>query len=415
MANLWFTNPKLEQKMDKQDVNRIFESQERHLAQIDTKLHRYLYSQINWNARLISIKGARGTGKTTMLLQRIKESFPHPEQALYASLDNLWFANHSLFDLVDYHVTHGGTHLFLDEVHYLKEWQTVIKNIYDDYPNLSIVYTGSSMLKINRDEGDLSRRQLAYELAGMSFREYLKFEGIIDCEPLPLEEINENHQVLARKVCAACKVQNAFEQYLQAGYYPFYKEPGGGYDERLRQIIAQVLEGDYPAIDDVTPATIRKARRMLMILAENPPQTPNISQLCKELDTDSKQGMKILYALERAGLLVLLESSGATLKKLSRPAKIYCENPNIMNVIVPDASIGTLRECYFLNQLHVKYRILYPPKGDFLVDNKYLYEIGDKGKTFNQIKDVPNSYLAVDNTEIGHGNRIPLWCFGFLY
>ncbi len=401
--------------MESQEVQGIYESQERRLKSVETRFHRFLYSRINWNARLISIQGARGTGKTTMLLQRIKEMFPQPEQVLYASLDNLWFANHSLFDLVDYHVMHGGTHLFLDEVHYLKEWQTTLKNLYDDYPQLSIVHTGSSLLKINKEGGDLSRRQVVYSLPGLSFREYLAFEQLVEAPVVSLEEIHSRHLELARTVTASCAVQRTFELYLAKGYYPFYKEPGDGYEERLLQIVAQVLESDYPAIDDVLPSTIRKARRMLMILAENPPQTPNITQLCLELEMDRKQGMKMLYALERAGLLNLLEASSATLKNLSRPAKIYCENPNLMHVLASEAAIGTIRECFFLNQLRVGHQVLYPSQGDFLVDGKYLYEIGGRKKSFSQIKDVPNSFLAVDNTEIGRGNRIPLWCFGFLY
>ena len=286
----------------------------------------------------------------------------------------------------------------------------------DDYPQLSLVYSGSSLLKISKEGGDLSRRQVVYSLPGLSFREYLVFEKLCELPMLPLEELHANHVDLARKVSSSCgAVQSAFDRYLLSGYYPFYKEPGDGYEERLQQIVAQVLESDYPSIDDALPSTTRRIRKMLMILAETPPQTPNISQLCLELETDYKQGMKMLYALDRARLLNLLETSGATLKNLSRPAKIYCENPNLMHALVPKADIGTIRECFFFNQLRVKHQVVYPSQGDFWVDGKYLYEIGDRKKSFSQIKDIPNSFLAVDNTEIGHGNRIPLWCFGFLY
>ncbi|MBQ7650979.1 MAG: ATP-binding protein [Victivallales bacterium] len=401
--------------MEEINLQGIKASQERRLKCLKGDFHRYLYSQIDWNSRLVCIIGARGTGKTTMLLQRIKEAFSASGCALYASLDNLWFTNNSLLDLVDYHVTHGGTHLFLDEVHYLEDWQTIIKNIYDDYPELSIVYTGSSLLKINRKKGDLSRRQRVYSLSGLSFREYLEFEGIVTLPPLSLEELHSNHVELGRKMASICKILNAFEKYLLQGYYPFYKGNEDGYGELVCEIVSQVLEGDYPAIEEVQPSTIRKARKMLMILAENPPQTPNFSKLCQELESDYKQGMKMLFTLERAGLLNLLEASGATLKNLSRPSKIYCENPNLMQALVPQASIGTIRECFFLNQLHISHQIVYPPQGDFLVDDTFLYEIGGRKKTFEQIKDIQNSFLAVDNTEIGHNNRIPLWCFGFLY
>ncbi len=397
------------------DVQIILASQERRLKSIEGCFHRYLYSQIDWDARLVCILGARGTGKTTMLLQRIKEGFTEPGKAMYASLDNLWFAKHSLLDLVDYHVANGGTHLFLDEVHYQDEWQTMLKNIYDDYPALSIVYTGSSLLKISRKKGDLSRRQRVYTLPGLSFREYLDFDRQLSFPAVSLEELHSNHVELSRELASKCNVQSAFDKYLLQGYYPFFKGNEDGYWELIREIVTQVLEVDYPAYDEVQLSTIRRARTMLMVLAENPPQTPNFTKLCQELETDYKQGMKMLYALERAGLLNLLEASGATLKNLSRPAKIYCENPNLMQALVPNASIGTLRESFFLNQLHVGHRIVYPSHGDFMVDDTFLYEVGGRKKSFEQIKDIDNSFLAVDNTEVGHGNRIPLWCFGFLY
>ena len=397
------------------DVEVILASQERRLKGIESRFHRYLYSQIDWKSRMVCILGARGTGKTTMLLQRIKEAFPEPGRALYASLDNLWFANHSLLDLVDWHIANGGTHLFLDEVHYQEEWQTMLKNIYDDYPGLSIVYTGSSLLKISRKKGDLSRRQRVYTLPGLSFREYLDFEKQLSFPAVSLGDLHSKHVELSRNVASACNVQSAFDKYLLQGYYPFFKGNEDGYLELVRGIVSQVLEGDYPAYDEVQPSTVRKARKMLMILAENPPQTPNFTKLCQKLETEYKQGMKMLFALERAALLNLLEASGATLKNLSRPAKIYCENPNLMQALVSNASVGTLRECFFLNQLRVGHNIAYPPKGDFLVDDTFLYEVGGRKKSFEQIKDIENSFLAVDNTEIGHGNRIPLWCFGFLY
>jgi len=402
-------------KMDELNIQMILASHERRLASVSSRFHRFLYSRLNWKSRLICLQGARGTGKTTMLLQRIKEAFPSSGNVLYASLDNLWFATHSLLDLVDYHVLHGGTHLFLDEIHYLPNWQTILKNIYDDYPSLSIVYTGSSLLKIDRKQGDLSRRQRVYSLPGLSLREYMVYEGIGNWPALSLEDLQQSHVELSREISAACKVQGVFEKYLSQGYYPFYKGNEDVYPDLLGAIVTQVLEGDYPAIEAVQPSTIRKARKMLMILAENPPQTPNFSRLCQELETDYKLGINMLFALERAGLLNLLEASGASLKNLSRPAKIYCENSNLMQALVPQPSIGTIRECFFLNQLRLDHKLVYPAQGDFLVDDTFLYEVGGHKKSFEQIKDMPNSFLAVDNTEIGHGNRIPLWCFGFLY
>jgi predicted AAA+ superfamily ATPase len=256
---------------------------------------------------------------------------------------------------------------------------------------------------------------VTYELRGLSFREFLMFEGIAEIPALTLADLVRGHVTLAREVISKMKVLANFDKYLTGGFYPFYLEPGDGYDMRIRQMVNQVLESDYPSIEAVTAGTIRKVRRMLMLLSEKPPQTPNISVLARELEVDRNQCVKMMYALERAGLLNLLSSEAASLKNLSRPEKIYCENPNLMRALVPSADRGTLRECFALNQLRAAGEVTYPSQGDFLVNGKVLFEVGGKGKSFEQIRDLPDSYLAVDDLEIGDGSRIPLWCLGFLY
>lgn len=377
---------------------------------------RYLIDKIDWRDNLIAIKGAKGTGKTTMLLQHIKESFTDKDKALYLSLDNLWFETHSINDLVEYHYTHGGTHLFLDEVHYYPKWKTLIKNINDDYPGLHVVYTGSSMLKIDSDVADLSRRQLPYTLHGMSFREYLLYEGLAEMEPISLDLLLRDHRRIAEDILSnGMKILPAFGEYLRYGYYPFYKSVYSGFEIRLQQVVNHVLENDYPIIEGVEQSTIRKTKRMFMILAEQVPQTPNMSNLYNELETDRNQGLKMLYALEKAGLLALLSDKPKHIDKLSRPEKIFMDNSNLMYAYAMAPNIGTVRETFFLSQLAVDHSVTYPAKGDFLVDGKYLFEVGGRKKSFEQIKDVADSYLAVDDTEIGHHNRIPLWMFGLLY
>ena len=372
---------------------------------------RYLIDKIDWRDNLIAIKGAKGTGKTTMLLQHIKESFTDKDKALYLSLDNLWFETHSINDLVEYHYTHGGTHLFLDEVHYYPKWKTLIKNINDDYPGLHVVYTGSSMLKIDSGVADLSRRQLPYTLHGMSFREYLLYEGLAEMEPISLDLLLRDHRRIAEDILSnGMKILPAFVEYLRYGYYPFYKSVYSGFEIRLQQVVNHVLENDYPIIEGVEQSTIRKTKKMFMILAEQVPQTPNMSNLYNELETDRNQGLKMLYALEKAGLLALLSDKPKHIDKLSRP-----ENSNLMYAYAMAPNIGTVRETFFLSQLAVDHSVTYPAKGDFLVDGKYLFEVGGRKKSFEQIKDVADSYLAVDDTEIGHHNRIPLWMFGLLY
>lgn len=377
---------------------------------------RYLIDKIDWRDNLIAIKGAKGTGKTTMLLQHIKESFTDKDKALYLSLDNLWFETHSINDLIEYHYTHGGTHLFLDEVHYYPKWKALIKNINDDYPGLHVVYTGSSMLKIDSGVADLSRRQLPYTLHGMSFREYLLYEGLAEMEPISLDLLLRDHRRIAEDILSnGMKILPAFGEYLRYGYYPFYKSVYSGFEIRLQQVVNHVLENDYPIIEGVEQSTIRKTKKMFMILAEQVPQTPNMSNLYNELETDRNQGLKMLYALEKAGLLALLSDRPKHIDKLSRPEKIFMDNSNLMYAYAMAPNIGTVRETFFLSQLAVDHSVTYPAKGDFLVDGKYLFEVGGRKKSFEQIKDVADSYLAVDDTEIGHHNRIPLWMFGLLY
>lgn len=401
--------------MEENIVEGIYRLYNRKINTVTTGFIRYLFYQINWNDRLIGIKGARGVGKTTLMLQHIKEHFPDRNKALYVSLDNLWFTTHSLGDLVEYHYTHGGTHLFLDEVHRYPQWQTVLKNLYDDYPDLNIVYTGSSMLEIDFSQGDLSRRQIVYHLTGLSFREFLEFENAVKVKPVSWEDLLSRHAEIAAGIIADIKILPLFEKYLKTGYYPFYKETFEGYDFRLQEVIRQVIESDLPAVEDIQYTTIRKVKKMLMILAERVPHTPKMSELYKELETNREQGLRMLYALERGGLLSLLTTETKSYRSLSRPDKIYLNNTNLMYALSPRVDVGTLRETFFLNQLDNCHEVLLPPTGDFFIDRQYLFEVGGRSKTFEQIKDIPDSYLAVDGTEIGHHNRIPLWMFGLLY
>ena len=389
----------------------------RRILDVSMELRRFLEKRIEWKDRLIAILGSRGSGKTTLLLQHIRESFlENPDAALYVSADNLWFETHSIVELADYHYKNGGTHIFIDEIHYLQDWQIIIKNLYDEYPKLHIVYTGSSLLRLSADGGDLSRRQICYCLPGLSFREYLYFEGILDCAAVSLQELIKDHVKLATKYTKDIKILKHFSEYLKNRYYPFYKEVYAGYDIRLSQITTQILESDYPAVETISYSSVQKIKKMLYILAQSCPQTPNMSELYNQLDTDRNQGLKMLYILERAKLLNLLSSEKASLKNMAKPDKIYCDNTNIMYSLTEDINVGTKRETFFLNQLRsAGYTVTYPKKGDFLVDGKYLFEVGGKTKSFDQIKDLPDSFLAIDDEEIGRGNKIPLWMFGFLY
>lgn len=402
--------------MEETSLSGLYRTSVRLIGQTTTSFHRYLYDKVNWESRLIAIKGARGVGKTTMMLQSLKERFAeHPERALYVSMDNLWFANHSLTEVVEYHYTHGGTHLFIDEVHKYPLWQTLIKNIYDEYPDLHVVFTGSSMLKIDNGKADLSRRMSDYTLNGLSFREFLSFEAGIEVPVIALEELLKDHVRIAMQLTSRVKILPLFETYLEHGYYPFYKEKMDDFDERLKRIVYAVLNEDVPAIEEITYPTVQKLQRMLMILAERVPQTPKMNELYAILETTREQGLKMLGLLQRAALLQLLSTETREFHHLLKPDKIYLNNPNLMYALTGHPDKGTLRETFFTNQLSTVTDVSYPRKGDFLIDHKYLFEVGGKNKTFDQIKDLPDSFLAIDNVETGYGDRIPLWMFGLLY
>ena len=396
-------------------VRHIYDESSDRIRETDCSYHRYLYDEIDWNARVIALSGPKGVGKTTMFLQYLKEHPKVAETALYVSLDSIWTDAFELYDLVKHHVQHGGTSVYIDEVHYLKNWQRLVKNLYDSFKGLRIAYTGSSILQLQAGGGDLSRRQIEYSLPGLSFREYLKLEGVGDFRPVGLAELLSGHVGYAADVTAKVRVLPHFERYLKSGYYPFYREDVAHYGRKLVQVVNQVLERDLPMVEDVSTDTVRKARRMLSILAESTPQTPNVTRLSRDLEMDRKQGVKVLHLLRRAGLLGLLAEDADALKYLGSPNKIFCENPNLMHALTPNPDKGTLRESFFNNQVGVVAQLTYPKTGDFLADGRYLFEVGGAGKSFEQIKDESEGYLAVDDTEVGRGNRVPLWLFGMMY
>lgn len=412
-----FATETIERKvMDYTDIQPLLNAYHRMLAATSLRFKRYLYKQINWEVRLLGIKGARGVGKTTMLLQRIKETFDNVDSAFYVSLDNLWFQNHSAEDLVEFLYTHGVNHIYLDEVHKYRGWSVFLKNIYDNYPDLNIVYTGSAMLAIDHSQSDLSRRQSLYTLHGLSFREYLEYEGIIVLEPLSLEDLLSKHVGYAMAAASRIKVLKCFEQYLDYGYYPYYKEAGKDYLMRIGEVVQLVIDGDIPAVEEsITYATRQKIKKLLMVVAENVPLEPNINKLAASLESTRDQTLKMLYWLDRSALLWLLTDKAKDYKHLAGPKKIYLGNTNLMNAIGSKVSKGTQRETFFACQVGAVATLLAPKQGDFMVDGKYLFEVGRTQKTFDQIANLPDSYLAIDNMEVGNGHRIPLWLFGCLY
>lgn len=387
------------------------------IDRIPLQFKRYLWNNIDWQHRLIAIMGARGTGKTTFLLQSIKENheISTPLRVMYASLDNLWFGSNSLFELAETFTRYGGKALFLDEVHKYPNWSRELKNVYDTFPDLKIVFTGSSLLDIYRGEADLSRRVARYEMTGMSFREYLNMTGH-DLPGYDLEEILGNHISISRELNQKIEFPLLhFNEYIRKGYYPFFKEAGELYLNQLNQIVNTVLENDIPATHFVEYATIHKIKNLLNYLATSTPFKPNISKLSGLVGINRNQLVELIHLLDRAHLLNNLTAGSQKLSRLAKPEKIYLHNTNLYFAFGMNPDEGSIRETFFYNQLSGKHHITYPTKADFLVDDKFIFEVGGKGKDSKQIKNIKNSYIAADGIEYGIGNKIPLWLFGFLY
>ena len=401
--------------MELTDIRPIVEFYHSKLAQVALDFKRYLYAQINWDSRVIGIKGERGVGKTTMLLQRIKEKYSNPDDTFYISLDHYWFGTHQLQDLIEFLYKRGISEFYIDEVHKYKGWSTILKNLVDQYKDLRIIYTGSSLLEIDNAKVDMSRRQTPYTLKGMSFREYLAYEDILHVDAIPLEELLKNHVSIAIRMIPKTKILVAFEAYLRSGVYPFYKDAGLDFLVRLKEVVDTVIESDLPAVEKITYDTIEKCKKLLMIIAENVPLQPNVNRLSTSLGTTRDSLLKLLYNLDKAEILELLTVELKSYKKLVNPEKIYLGNTNLMYALSPKIDVGTLRETFFIDQLSSIGTVQMPPKGDFLVNGKYLFEVGGESKEFDQIAGIPDSYLAIAGIETGYGVRIPLWMFGLLY
>jgi hypothetical protein len=372
---------------------------------------------ISWDARLVGIKGARGCGKTTLILQHILKEFSHDyEKALYLSLDNIWFADHSLIDIADYFVKRGGTHLFLDEVHKYPQWTAEIKNLYDEYPDLYIVFTGSSLLEINDARADLSRRALMYELPGLSFREYI---WIITDEQFPalsLDEILENHVSAAHQIHMHIKPFEFFEDYLKMGYYPYFLEGEQDYSQRLNETVLMILEQELPLLRLIETAYVQKLKQLLSIIAESAPFKPNVSRLSERIGIHRSTFLSYMNYLSQARLVRPLYTHARGLNSLQKPNKLFLDNTNLMHVLSSEnPNIGNMRETFFANQVSHTAMLQYSEVGDFLVDNRLTMEIGGKNKSLKQLRGIPEAYVAADDIEYGHGKTIPLWLFGFLY
>lgn len=395
----------------------LFKKHRALLSQVRMDIIRDTFNVIDWQKPLVAIRGSRGVGKTTLMRQYIRTRYGiDAGEALYCAMDSIYFSTHSLLDLCERFTMMGGRHLFLDEVHKYPSWSREIKEINDLYPNLRITFTGSSLLQILNAEADLSRRVLSYSMRGLSFREYLQFYYGIKLPARTLPEILANAGAICDEVNAVCAPQKMFEQYLRVGFYPFYDGDESEYYSRLENVVNFIIDQELVEFCNIETAYTRKLKAMLMYLAANSPFEVNIAKLATYLELNKATVLSYLSSMARAELISLLYSDNKSVTKMQKPDKIYINNPNLQCMLSGDVKIGTLRECFAVNQLSAKHTVEYgKAQGDFRVDGKYTFEVGGADKKFTQIAGVADSFILADGIAFPIGNKLPLWLVGFTY
>jgi len=393
----------------------IYEISERAVGQVSIQ---HIRTQIEWldqPERLICIKGSRGAGKTTLLLQFAKTRL-HDMQYVYVSLDNLFFTENKLFDFADDFSKNGGKYLLIDEVHHYPNWSVELKNIYDSLPDLKIIYTGSSLLHLTGGRADLSRRSVVHTLPGLSLREFIGFADNIKFPVFELEDILRNHVKISKSVLTKIKPIKKYSEYIEMGYFPFFLEGKENYRSKVSEVINQVLESDLPYAAKINYNNIHKLKQLLYVISESAPFKPNIEKLSERIGISKNTLKDYLHYMNDALLINLLHKESKGISRLTKPEKIYLHHPNLMMAITGSSvNTGNLRETFFFNQVSYNHQVNYTDNGDFLIDNRYVFEIGGKNKTGKQITNITNSFLGLDNIEIGNRNEIPLWLIGFLY
>jgi predicted AAA+ superfamily ATPase len=396
-------------------MEKLFEKYFRKVDQADVKFTRHLLSEIDWRDRLIGIKGARGTGKTTLLLQYAKQYLPAGNQTLYVSLDDLYFTEHHLSDLVDDFVKQGGKFLLLDEVHRYSDWSVQIKNIYDDHSGLQVIFTGSSILQLQKAKGDLSRRAVMYELTGLSFREFVNLSANKALPVIAWDDLLIHHTEIARETVKILHPLEYFREYLMSGYYPYFLENKSSYLQKLTETIDLALTTDLPSNTEISYTSIEKLKQLLYIISQSVPFQPNVSKLAERIGVSRNTLIQFFSYLEDLRIIKRVFSSTQGIGLLQKPDKILIHHPNLQVALAEENSnIGSIRESYFVNQTSFRHQVNYAKQGDFLIEGR-TFEIGGKNKKIRQIRQVDNGYIVADDLEIGINNRMPLWIFGFLY
>ena len=401
-------------------MEKLFQYQNSILKRVSDGFFRPAFQKIPWQERFVGIKGLRGVGKTTLLLQHLKYDLGVSAEHLYVTLDHPYFYSHSLYDLAESFYHRGGVTLLVDEVHKMQNWSEQIKIIYDGLSELQLVFTASSALDIFRGGADLSRRVLTFSLNGLSFREYLQFYHDIRLEPIRLSELLANHIHLATHISAQFRPLALFKDYLQRGYFPFSRMLSKeSFEQRLIQTLEVVLNEDLSYVEGYSSDHIFKVKKLFGILAESAPFTANISAISDKLAIGRNTLLAYLHALEKAGLLHFLNREGKGVSLLQKPDKIYLENTNLAYVLKEQPDPGTLRETFMLNQLENAGKATRLPKqGDMMIveeEEKIVFEIGGRNKNGRQIENIENGFVVADDIEIGFEKKIPLYLFGLLY
>lgn len=400
-------------------LNEFFELQKEIISATTLDFKRYLYEKIDWTPRLFALIGPRGVGKTTLLLQHIKEGFKSPEECLYISVDNVRVTATGLFNIAGDFFKYGGNTLILDEIHKYSEWTKEVKNIYDSFPKAKVILSGSSRLSIVKGKYDLSRRMLFYEMKGLSFREYLELETKRKYSVLSLEEVLKNHIGISTAICSETRVLKYFKEYLKTGYYPFFLEGKEHYEERLNNVLEKTLYEDMTIMFGLKVSSVPILKKLVFLVATSQPFSPNIEKISSQIGISREYVYHYIDFLEKAGVFSQVYPNAGGFKLIRKASKIYPENPNLFNAIAGkegwSIAKDAVRETFFVNQLKDLKKVFSSEKGDFLVDGKFIFEIGGKNKNFSQIGKASNAFVAADNIEIGEKQKIPLWLIGFLY
>ena len=397
-------------------MDKLINKCRRLLALVNTDVVRELIQKINWDQRLISIRGARGVGKTTLMLQYLKLNGCDCKRSLYISMDSVYFATHTLLEFVERFYQLGGKQLLIDEVHKYPSWSREIKEIYDSYPDLRVVVSGSSLLNILNADADLSRRCIPYEMQGLSYREYLWMVKGIHLPAITLKELLSDPNGFCDNINSQCRPLAYFKEYLQEGYYPFILEGKMEYHLRIENVVNFILDVELPQSCGVEIGNIRKMKSLLAVLASKVPMQVDMTKIAAAAGVSRNTLLAYMQYLSRARLLNLLYAGDDSVKKMQKPDKIYLENPNlIVTLALDEPNIGTVRETFFVGQLCYQHKVEYTKTGDLLVDRLYTIEIGGKSKDGKQIASLEDAYIASDDIEYAAGNKIPLWAFGFLY